>query len=163
MCTDRRVAIVEFVLWVLAVSAAVVAVTLPLGVAIGGDLIAAKFGLFLVGLSLFGLGSIAIQPSGPDLEGSVYDAEGVEDGGSNGLGGVIGPGPNGQHSTVADGSADGGRGRELAFEARLQTVGPLADRHLPYEQRIGRRYKVFATGIVVLAVSFVMEVAGVGV
>lgn len=67
MPTERRLRAVEFVVWVVAVSAAVVAATTVVGVAAGG-LLVAKFLLFFVGVMLFGVGSLAIQPDKPTGE-----------------------------------------------------------------------------------------------
>lgn len=171
MSSDRSLALLEFSLWVLAATALVVTVVVPLGVLIGGDLVAAKFGLFVVGVLVFGAGSLAIQPEGPDLEGSIYDPDEVDDanrdratsdilgGGLSGLRG-LGQGPDDQPGveTSVD-ERDGPSG----FEERIQNIGPLADHDLPRERRIGRRYKIFATGLAVLAVSFLLEVAGVSI
>lgn len=48
------------------------------------------------------------------------------------------------------------------LEQRLQRVPPLRGERLRFEKRIGRPAKLFATGLVVLAVSLFMEV-GFGV
>lgn len=173
MASDRALAVFEFALWVLAATAIVVAVVLPLGLLIGGDFVAAKFALFLVGMAIFGVGSLAIQPEGPDLEGSIYDpAERSGDGEDGGgrrsghlssslslLGSMAGRPEQSESGVVAADNRDAPSG----FDERIRNVGPLADHHLPPERRIGRRYRIFATGIAVLTASFLLEVAGVGV
>lgn len=55
----------EFVLWVAATAAVVVAVALLVGFAAGEGLLGAKYVLFFVGFLLFGLASLAIQPTPP--------------------------------------------------------------------------------------------------
>lgn len=160
MDADRRLQLFEFALWVAVASVVTVAVGLAAGLLVGGSLRAGKLALFVVGFLLFGVGSVAIQPSGPDLSGSVYDTD--EDAGRRSLN-PLGGGPNvGGESGIRTADEDGGAD-ERGFEARLQEVGPLADHHLPPERRVSRGAKVFATSIVVLVVSFLMEVAGVQV
>ena len=173
MSTDRTLAILEFSLWVLAATAIVVAVAFPLGLLVGGDLIAGKTALFVAGFLLFGAGSIAIQPEGPDLEGSIYDPD--RDGAGEGTGDdegrtggrrptVLSMFGGGSQPTEETGvTAEDRRTGDSRFEARIRAVGPLANHHLPAEKRIGRSFKIFATGILVLAVSFLLEVGGVRV
>lgn len=159
MDADRRLQLFEFALWVAVASVVTVVVGLAAGLLVGGSLRAGKLALFVLGFLLFGVGSVAIQPSGPDLSGSVYDTE--EDTGRRSLNPLSGgPAPGGESSVT---TVDDGGTNERGFEARLQEVGPLSDHHLPPERRVSRGAKVFATSIVVLAVSFLMEVAGVQV
>lgn len=54
---------VEFGLWVAVVSGLITVVFGILGYVIGDGLIGAKYALFIVGALLFGLGSLAIQPT----------------------------------------------------------------------------------------------------
>lgn len=51
---------------------------------------------------------------------------------------------------------------EYGFEERIQEVPPLRDNVLPFEERVSRDGKVFATSLVVLSVSLLLEV-GLGV
>ncbi|WP_123537203.1 DUF7555 family protein [Halosimplex salinum] len=53
----------EFLLWVVVVGGLVSAGAVGVGYLIGGTLVAAKYAVFLVGVALFGLGSIGIQPT----------------------------------------------------------------------------------------------------
>jgi len=126
MRTERVLRLVDFALWVLAASTVAVVVSGALGFLIGDGLVGAKYGTFVAGFLLFGLGSLLIQPgrTGDDaLEGISGDAS-----------------------------------PEHEYEARLQEVGPLADEHLPYADRVSRDWKIFATSIVVLLVSLALEV-----
>lgn len=61
MSDEWRLRVVEFVVWVLAATGIVVGASLLVGVAIGGVL-AGKYAVFLSGVALFGIGSLAIQP-----------------------------------------------------------------------------------------------------
>ncbi len=54
-------------------------------------------------------------------------------------------------------------GRAWAIEDRLARLPPLRGRTIPFEKRVSRDAKIFATSLVVLGVSLVLEVgAGVG-
>jgi len=53
----------EFVLWVVAVGGAVSAGAIVVGFAVAGTLVGAKYAVFVVGILLFGLGSLGIQPT----------------------------------------------------------------------------------------------------
>lgn len=157
MRTERTVRYVEFVLWVATVSAAVVVVGLGLGLVIGGSLRTAKLALFVVGFLLFGIGAFAIQPEGPDLSESMTDVD--EPSSRTGLDALRGD-PADEPGVEAD---DDGSDGEFGFETRLQEFGPLADHDLPPEGRASRGVKTFTTSLVVLGISFLLEVAGVGV
>jgi hypothetical protein len=58
-----RLRIAEFVLWVVLVGGAVSAGAIAVGLAVGGTLVSAKYAVFVVGVLLFGLGSLGIQPT----------------------------------------------------------------------------------------------------
>lgn len=167
--SPTRLRLLEFVLWVLAASAAVIAASLTVGLAVGGDLLTGKYVLFVVGFLLFGVGSFLLQPSRPRRARGADDPSAGEDAGGSQLGPTAG---GDQYGTVRDlaGGLGGLRGRlddrepaQHRFEARIQSVGPLADTPIPFEERIGRGYKIFATSLVVLAFSFGMEVVGIHV
>lgn len=157
MRTERTVRYVEFVLWVVTVSTAVVVVGFAAGVLLGGDLRAGKLALFVIGFLLFGVGAVAIQPQGPDLSGSTMDID--EASSRFGLG-TLGRDPADEPGVEAD---DDGTDGEFGFETRLQEFGPLEDHDLPIEHRVSRGVKLFVTSLVVLGTSFLLEVAGVGV
>ena len=186
----RSLQLLEFAVWVLAASAAIVGASLVLGLLIGQDLLTVKYVLFGVGFLLFGIGSLMIQPTRPqDRVDTGGDVGGTGGGGAGegGVGGGLASGPpgggnrgGGSGGDADDGGSDGRvqpdasvstlrkrvqlqHNREHKYEARLQEVGPLADRELPFDQRIGRGPKIFVTSLVVLAVSFLLEVAGVQV
>lgn len=170
MASKRVRRLVDFVLWVAVASSVVVVASLVLGVVVGRDLLTGKYVLFVVGFLLFGLGSFLIQPSRPrDETGTVAQSSATK------------PGVPGSYSTEAE-EVGGGSVRQRApdvdglrarlgapathqhrFEAKIQELDPLADEPLPYPHRIGREYKIFATGLVVLAVSLGMEVVGITV
>lgn len=147
MRTERYLRLVEATLWVAAVAGAAIVASLALGLLVGGDLNAGKYAMFVVGFLMFGLGTLAIQPSSPNPGDDVPDdADRGSDG--DGAGGLVG-GPSDDP--------------EFGFEARLQEVGPLADHDLPHERRVDRGAKLFAASLVVLGVSLLMEFAGVQV
>ena len=174
MGSDRSLRLLEFCQWVLAASAGVVVASLALGLVVGGDLLTGKYVLFVVGFLLFGTGALLLQPTRPheaaQLERAGRRTGGGPDGGPGG-GSTGGPGSD------EDGEAGFGersmelsalrkrvqlqRSREHRYEAKLMALGPLSDARLPFEQRIGRGPKIFLTGLVVLGVSLLMEIAGV--
>lgn len=167
--SPTRLRLLEFVLWVLAASAAVIAASLTVGLVVGGDLLSGKYVLFVVGFLLFGVGSLLLQPSRP-RRGRGADGSSP---GEDAAGSRFGPTAGGdQYGTARDlaaglgglrGRLDDREPREHRFEAKIQSIGPLADHPLPFEERIGRGYKIFATSLVVLAFSFGMEVVGIHV
>jgi hypothetical protein len=191
MRRNWRLRLFEFLLWVLAASAGVVVASLAIGLVVGDGLVAVKTVMFVVGFLLFGIGSLLMQPSGSRSGGAGGGAAGNSGAARRGAGGVGGSGPGGvsgggesprtgQPAADERGSdrsglfgfeapdlpalrqkAEAEAGGEHRYEARLQEVGPLSAHHLPYEDRVGRGFKIFATGVVVLAVSFLMEVVGV--
>ncbi|WP_459194965.1 DUF7555 family protein [Halosimplex sp. J119] len=121
---SNRLRYVEFVLWVVVVGAVVSTAAIALGFLVGGTLVASKYAVFLVGIFLFGLGSIGIQPT---------------------------PSYRDEKRVSLESS------HEHDFEARIQEIPPLRDDRVPFDQRVGRNAKVFATSLLVLAVSVYME------
>lgn len=167
MSSNVRLRLLEFALWVGVVSGAIVTVSLVVGLVVGGDLVIGKFILFVVGFLIFGVASLLIQPSRPGKAGTSGESSPVEVPRTS-----VSPGWGAGRASDQGITPDLGTIREqlgLAsthehrFEATLQEIGPLADHHLPFEQRIGRGYKLFATSLVVLAFSFGMELAGIHV
>ena len=174
MGSDRSLRVLEFCQWVLGASAAVVVGSLALGLVVGGDLLTGKYVLFVVGFLLFGAGALMLQPARPH-ESAQFERAGRGTGGGH----SGGPGGSSPGSTGSDEDGDGPFGdrsmelsalrkrvqlqqsREHRYEAILMDLGPLSRRQLPFDRRIGRGPKVFATGLVVLGVSLLMEVAGV--
>lgn len=155
MTSIRWLRVIDFVYWVGAVSTIVVLVSTALGLMIAGDLITVKYLLFLVGMLLFGIGAIALQPESPTKQ--------VQTGGSGGDASSGPPGP-------AD--ADDGEGvvgsylpdmpstespTEHRLEAALHQLPPLQNNPLRLDQRIDRSLKLFMTGLVLLGFSAVME------
>lgn len=177
MGSDRSLRVLEFCQWVIAASAAVVVASIALGFVVGGDLLTGKYVLFVVGFLLFGVGTLMLQPTRPH-ESAQLERAGARSGGGSGGGPGGGPGGGGPGSAEDGEGAFGERSMELSalrkrvqfqrsrehrYEAKLMALGPLSPRRLPFEQRIGRGPKVFFTGLVVLAVSLLLEIAGVQV
>lgn len=73
MTTERRLRIADFAVWVLGATAGVVLSLAVLSLAVTGDLVGLKFGLFLVGFALFGVSALAIQPKRPNRESKRID------------------------------------------------------------------------------------------
>jgi hypothetical protein len=126
--TRRWLRLVDFILWV-GVASTVVLVACAVPALLLADPLVLKYLAFLVGVVLFGVGSVAIQPKRPGRE---------------------------DERLTLDTRA------EARFEAWLHRLPPLAAHRLPLDERVGRDGKLFATSLVVLAASFVMEV-GFGV
>ncbi len=72
---NRWLRLVEFALWVAAVTAAVVAVAAVPSFVLGTGLLTLKYVLFVVGVLLFGFGSIAIQPKRPRRDSELVTTE----------------------------------------------------------------------------------------
>lgn len=167
MSSNVRLRLFEFFLWVVVVSGTIIAVSLMVGLIVGGDLLTGKFILFVVGFLLFGIASLFLQPT---RLRAYKTREGATTGDTQWTSVFPGWGAGGptDHGLTPDldtfrehlGRAPAHQHR---FEATLQEIGPLADHHLPFEQRIGRGYKLFATSLVVLTFSFGMELAGIQV
>ena len=159
MRTERYLRLVEFALWVLAVAAIAIVGSLVLGLLIDQNLMTGKYVMFVVGFLMFGAGAIAMQPSGPNLEGTPFEENQQTAARNRGLRSMFGN--RSGESGVDDGAGDDTSG--TGFEERLQQVGPLAEHELPPEARIGRGAKLFVTSLLVLGASFVLEVVGVQV
>lgn len=158
MASKTLLRVVEFVVWVLVVAAGVVAVTGTVGFVAGGGLVGAKVALFVVGVLLFGVGSLAIQPETPRPEAELSDLTGDRSGGegASGNGTVIKDPFEAAHRRVSF------EERETRVDAVVQRVPPLADEHLPVDERVSHETKLFAVSLVVLAVSMWLEF-GLGV
>lgn len=144
---NRWLPLVEFGVWVSAATVVTVVVCTILAFLFGTGLVTLKRLLFVVGLMAFGLGAIGFQPrrrarvrslTTPEMQRDTDETTNVEHDPENKL--------------VSTETGD-----PLAFEETLQTVPPLADHRVPFEDRIRRDVKVFATGILVLAISALME------
>lgn len=121
----RLLRLVDVAVWVGAASGTVLAACAVPAVVLGDPVVTKRLS-FVVGVVLFGLASLAIQPERPHRDGELVD-----------LGGDV----------------------EAGFEAWLHRVPPLADRRLPFDERVGRGGKLLATSLVVLAASLLLEVA----
>ncbi len=174
MTNERYLRLVEFSVWVLAATGVVVGASLVVGLAAGRDLLTVKYVLFGVGFLLFGVGSLLIQPTRPHE--MVEKGPGGQTGGRPRGGASGGRASDGGDDRSSDARVDPDvdvstlrkrvqmqQSRQHRLERKLQDVGPLADAELPYDRRIGRGVKFFVTGLLVLLVSFAMEVAGVQV
>ncbi len=166
MTAERYLRVVEFCLWVLAASAVIVVGSLALGLLLGRNFVTGKYVMFVVGFLLFGAGSLMIQPSRPtdelDAETTVEHRMGIDRsrGSSSGADDADGDGRSGL--TRLRNRLRSRQTHQHRYEARLQEIGPLAGHDLPFDRRVDRSWKIFATGLVVLAVSFLLE-AGLGV
>jgi hypothetical protein len=120
---------VEFVLWVGSTSAVTVGVLAVVALIFGEGLLTLKYLLFVVGFIYFGVGTIGMRAS-LKRRPDEMDLERRRYLASN---------------------------EEWDLEARLQDVPPLRRNHLPFDDRVSRNVKLFATGVTVLAISFVME------
>jgi hypothetical protein len=122
--TRRLLRLVDAALWVGAVSGAVLlACAVP--ALLLADLLVLKYLAFLVGVALFGVGSLAVQPRRPSRS---------------------------EKRLTLD------RARETRFEATLHRLPPLRGYHLPFDERVSRDAKLFATSLVVLGASLLLEV-----
>lgn len=122
--------LVEFVLWVGSTSALTVGILAVIAVIFGEGLLTLKYLLFVVGFIYFGVGTFGMRANLKRRP----DEMGRE-----------------RRRYLAS-------NEEWGLEARLQDVPPLRREHLPFDDRISRNGKLFATGITVLVISFAMEV-----
>ncbi|WP_136689869.1 DUF7555 family protein [Halorhabdus amylolytica] len=129
LVTRNALRFVEFVYWVLTASGGIVLALAVPAFAVGDGLLSLKYALFVVGFLLFGVGSFAIQPS---------------------------PRGRGPLSRLFSLSVDGTS--QFGFERRIQQVPPLDGESLPVADRVSRDVKVFVASLVLLGVSFVLEV-----
>ena len=121
--------LVEFVLWVGSTSAVTVGVLAVVAFIFGEGLLTLKYLLFVVGFIYFGVGTFGMRAS---LKRRPDEIERTR-----------------RYLASTE---------EWDLEARLQDVPPLRWNHLPFDDRVSRNVKLFATGVVVLAISFAMEV-----
>ncbi|MFB6200618.1 MAG: hypothetical protein ABEI98_01260 [Halorhabdus sp.] len=124
---------VEFVYWVAVASTGILTVLGVSAFLFADGLLSLKYALFVVGFLLFGVGSFAIQPS-----------------------------PRGRGPLSRLFALDLGGDSLLGFEQRLEALPPLSGTPIPLERRVSRNVKLFVTSLVLLAVSFALEV-GLGV
>ncbi len=75
MTTEFRVRLLEFCLWVLTATAAIVSVLGVVSFLVGGGLLRLKFYLFVAGLLIFGIGSFGIQPERPSRDRKLVTVE----------------------------------------------------------------------------------------
>lgn len=143
MASSRWLRLAEFLLWVAVVSTGVVAVSAVVAFAVGDGLLTLKFVLFVVGFLLFGVGSVGIQPK--SLRRQRAERAGEDPLESDGR----------RHPTLGSLSTDSDT--EYGFEKRILQVPPLRDERLALDDRVSRDWKLFATSLVVLAVSLGME------
>lgn len=150
MIGTRGLQLVEFLYWVLAVTGIVVGGSLVVGYVIGGDFITVKYTLFLIGVSLFGIGAFGLQPTSPK---ETVNASGSE----RGPPGPVAPEDErrfGGYIRAVTSTSDVGEHR---LEAYIQSLPPLRHQPLRFDQRVRRSVKLFVTGLVVLGVSAILE------
>lgn len=110
------------------------------GVVFGGGVVTAKYVLFVVGILLFGYGALQMQPSKPiktekSLDGTVEVKRRDQD------------------------EDDDGRGEdETRLQAFVQRVPPVSWYPLAPAERLSGGTKVFLASLVMLALSFGLEV-----
>ena len=132
---STRLRVLEAGYWVLTATTGCVLVLGVLAAVFGDGLLTLKYLLFVVGFLLFGIGSVALW-RGTRRRPTIWPSVDV--------------GPE--------------REDDLAIERRLWDLPGLRGEWLPPGDRISRPVKLFATGVLVLAVSYVMEaVFGVAV
>ena len=76
MTTERRLRVVDFVLWVLVVTTGVVVSLGVVSLAATGGLVGLKVALFLIGFGLFGVSALAVQPKSPRRDRKLIDFDG---------------------------------------------------------------------------------------
>jgi len=121
--------LVEFVYWTGTSTLALLAVLGVLAIVFGSGLLTLKYLLFVVGFLLFGVGTFGMRAG-------------------------LKRRPNRETPSNPYFESD----QELDFETRIQAVPPLRDDPLPYQDRVSRNVKLFATGLVLLAISLLLEV-----
>lgn len=153
MTTKRRYTAAEFCLWVGAATAAAVAALGVLAFLVGGGLLSLKFYLFVVGILVFGVGSLGIQPKRPARDSTLTT---VDDGDASSERPLL--------SRDADGRKRNGQlvtfesDDRTRFEERISALPPLRGRYVPMDDRVSRDVKIFTTGVVLLGISLAMEV-----
>lgn len=121
--------LVEFVYWVGTSTAAILGGLAVLAAVFGNGLLTLKYLLFVVGFLLFGAGTFGMRAR-------------------------LKRRPNRETPSNPYFASD----QELDFEARIQAVWPLRDDPLPFQDRVSRNGKLFATGLLLLAISLFLEV-----
>jgi len=134
----------ECTYWIGMATVMVVVVGFVVGFAVGGTLLSVKYTLFVLGVLLFGVGSLLLQPSSPgertrSTAGRLLKRL---------------PSLSGSSGTQADDLTGAPRDR---IGALVQRFPPFNRDPLPPDRRISRSLKVFVTGLVVLGISFAME------
>jgi len=76
MTTERRLRVVDFVLWVLVVTTGVVVSLGVVSLAATGGLVGLKVALFLIGFGLFGVSALAVQPKSHRRDRKLIDFDG---------------------------------------------------------------------------------------
>ncbi|ERG96170.1 hypothetical protein [Haloquadratum walsbyi] len=136
----------DFLLWVLFTSTVTVITSGVTALIIWANLIAVKNALFAVGIVLFGIGSIGIQPERIRRRATNTRSAGATESSS------------GTRPQVSLGQFSVDTNAEYGFEQRIQTIPPLRDNRLSFGERISRDWKIFATSLLVLATSLYFEI-----
>ncbi|RBI63083.1 hypothetical protein DMJ13_00555 [halophilic archaeon] len=136
----------DVVVYSVAVTGVVFAFGAVVSFAVGAGLVGVKYTLFLVGLLLFGYGTLQLRPKRPwDVTKTDDEVEIVR--------------RDGEENKRSIGSRE-----ETAFQSAVQRIPPLSHYSIPPEERLPPGVKLFVSSLAVLGTSFVMEAAfGVGV
>lgn len=125
--------ILDVTVYAVSVTLVIALLSAAVSLPFGNILTGVKWGLFIVGWITVAYGSFQLRPKPPKKR--------------------IGNSNSGE---------SGGR-EETWFQAQTQRMPPLRRRSIPPERRFSRSLKLFISGVVVLATSFLMEtVLGVG-
>lgn len=135
----------EFLLWVLIASTVTVILSGVTAFVIWTNLVAVKNALFLVGILLFGIGSVGIQPK--RVRRRAMNTRSEYKGSSDRT-----------HRQISLGQFSADTNTEYGFETRIQTIPPLRDNRLSINERVSRDWKLFATSLLVLATSLYFEI-----
>jgi hypothetical protein len=135
----------EFLLWVLIASTVTVILSGVTAFVIWTNLVAVKNALFLVGILLFGIGSVGIQPK--RVRRRAMNTRSEHKGSSDRT-----------HRQISLGQFSADTNTEYGFETRIQTIPPLRDNRLSINERVSRDWKLFATSLLVLATSLYFEI-----
>lgn len=170
--------------WAVSLVAVLAVVTGLFGLLVGiGALLAIKLALFVVGWLLLGVGTFMLRPRPPDTDPPWPDEEESEDGeaadgsdeggeapdgeDSPGTGPLVeagaGPGPVAGADPPAEGGERGDEGLADRIGTTVQAVPPARWLVIPPDDRLSLGGRLFAAAVTMLALSFLLETAGVTV
>lgn len=136
----------EFLLWVLIASTVAIILSGVTAFIIWTNLVAVKNALFVVGILLFGIGSVGIQPKRVRRRAMNTRSENKAASSDR------------THRQISLGRFSADTNTEYGFETRIQTIPPLRNNRLSLSERVSRDWKLFATSLLVLATSLYFEI-----